>query len=300
MVLKSGSEITNTVVPIEAIKPHPDNYNFHPEAQLRQLEASYEELGQFRSVVLWQQTDGSYIQLAGHGIVEAMKREGATEVRADVLPHTLDSMTAKRILLADNLHAKNSSPDDELLAALLVEQKNAGFDLASLGYDEEALRQMLEALGDEMLGSDDESGDGEEMSGGGAQGKGSLLALLDVTLAEPRHEVHTGDIWTLGKKHTLLCVHVFKDWPLWAPYLRGEQTLFLPFPGPMVALSDKGESHTLVLVQPDPYIAGHLLDRYADIHGESSVRKLETVAASLDDDEEEDIEEEDEEGDEEA
>ena len=72
------SEIVNAVVPIEKIKSHPQNFNQHPDAQLSQLEASYEALGQFRSVVLWQQADGTYIQLAGHGFLEAMKREGAT------------------------------------------------------------------------------------------------------------------------------------------------------------------------------------------------------------------------------
>lgn len=137
---------TNKVVSLESIKPHPQNYNTHPDEQIKQLGASYTELGQFRSVVLWEQTNGTYIQLAGHGVVEAMKHEGATEVRADVLPPSLDPMIAKRIMLADNLHAQNSSPDDELLATLLQEQSDAGYDLASLGTDDETLRQMLEAL----------------------------------------------------------------------------------------------------------------------------------------------------------
>lgn len=144
----------NKVVPIHLIKPHSDNYNQHPEEQIKQLGMSYSELGQFRSVVLWEQSDGTYIQLAGHGVVEAMKREDATEVRADVHPSSLDPMIAKRILLADNLHAKNSISDDEALVRLLQEQQDAGYDLASLGSDDETLRQMLESLGDGYLGGD--------------------------------------------------------------------------------------------------------------------------------------------------
>ena len=151
------SEIVNAVVPIDKIKPHKDNYNQHPDAQLTQLEASYEALGQFRSVVLWQQADGTYIQLAGHGFLEAMKREGAKEVRADIHPPSLDPMTAKQIMLADNLHAKNSQPDDALLARLLQEQQDAGFSLTSLGSDDETLRQMLAEIGDSILASGDES-----------------------------------------------------------------------------------------------------------------------------------------------
>lgn len=145
------SEIINAIVPIDKIKPHKENYNQHPEEQIQQLTKSLESLGQFRSVVIWQQPDGTYVQLAGHGVVEAMKREGATEVRADILPPSLDAMTAKQIMLADNLHAQNSLPDDAALARLLEEQQHAGYDLAALGTDEETLRQMLESLGDEML-----------------------------------------------------------------------------------------------------------------------------------------------------
>lgn len=145
------SEIINATVPIDKIKPHKDNYNFHPDAQLADLAASYRDLSQFRSVVIWQQSDGSYIQLAGHGVVEAMKREGAKEVRADILPVSTDPLTAKRIMLADNLHAQNSVPDETALARLLQEQADAGIDLATMGMDAETLRQMLESLGDEII-----------------------------------------------------------------------------------------------------------------------------------------------------
>ena len=88
------------------------------------------------------------------------EREGATEVRADVFDISLDAMTAKQIMLADNLHAQNSEIDTESLVTLLQEQQDLGYDLASLGTDEESLRQMLENLGDELLGSSN----GDKMS----------------------------------------------------------------------------------------------------------------------------------------
>src|ERR1700738_4116979 len=100
------SDVINKVVPLEKIFPHKENYNLHPPQQIEDLEKSLGDLGQYRSVVLWQQSDGSYIQLAGHGVVEAMKAKGMAEVRADVHPPSLDPMVAKRILLADNLHAQ--------------------------------------------------------------------------------------------------------------------------------------------------------------------------------------------------
>jgi len=66
-------ESTNAIIPIEAIKPHPENYRQHPDPQLAQLGASHQEFGQFRSVVVWSQPDGSYIQVA----VMALSRQCA-------------------------------------------------------------------------------------------------------------------------------------------------------------------------------------------------------------------------------
>jgi hypothetical protein len=76
-----------------------------------------------------------------------------------VLPEDTPAETITAIMIADNEHAKNSSADDELLAQLLQAQADAGYDLAALGTDEEALRQMLVSLGDEYLGSDEDNED---------------------------------------------------------------------------------------------------------------------------------------------
>jgi hypothetical protein len=184
------SDVVNKVVPIDVIKPHPENYNMHPPDQIEDLEKSLGGLGQYRSIVLWEQSDGSYIQLAGHGVVEAMKVKGYSSVRADVHPSSLDPMTAKRILIADNLHAQKSSPDDEMLVQLLQEQQDAGFDLAALGSSDDELLQMLEAL-DTYVGNEGESeeDDFDEES--------------DVD--EEQTRVKPGDIWQLGR-HKIACL----------------------------------------------------------------------------------------------
>lgn len=75
-----------------------------------------------------------------------MKRNGATSVRLDVLPQTLSDEDALGILIADNAHAQNAVDERELLAHLLQEQADAGYDLAALGTDAEALREMLDSL----------------------------------------------------------------------------------------------------------------------------------------------------------
>src|SRR5882672_8607510 len=159
------TQIVTRMISIEAITDHPDNYNQHPDAQIAQLAASHQELGQYRAIVVWERPGGRYVRVAGHGYSESAKREGATELRCEVLPIDTPPETVKAIMIADNLHAQNSSPDDELLAHLLEEQHNAGFSLEALGTDDETLRQMLQALGDEYLGGDNGEEDEDEFEG---------------------------------------------------------------------------------------------------------------------------------------
>ncbi len=154
------TKIIDMDVPIDLIDPHPDNYNQHPEGQIKQLAVSHHEFGQYRRTLLWAQTNGRYIQVAGHGFKHGATLDGRTSLRAEILPQDTDPLVIKAIMAADNLHAQNSLPDDTMLAELLQEQADAGYDLASLGTDEETLRQMLEALGDEYAGGEQEDGDG--------------------------------------------------------------------------------------------------------------------------------------------
>lgn len=212
------------------------------------------------------------MQLAGHGVVEAMKRSGAKEVRADILPSVLSPLVAKQIMIADNLHAQQSIPDEVKLAELLTEQQDAGIDLSLLGTDAEYIKQLV----DEAYKEEKE----DEQK--------NLLSLLDITIDGPRHVVRAGEVWQLGP-HILAVVHVFRDWAIWNQYLQGEETLFLPFPGPFVALSKKAREGRMVLVQPETYIAGHILDRYAEVHGEQSLRKIGDTSHSLSFSEEEEI-----------
>jgi len=180
------SKITNALIPIDAITPHPRNYRSHPDTQLTYLQASHERFGQYRSVVLWSRPRGKYVTVAGHGIIEAMRQRGVTEIRADVLPQNTPQTEIDAILIADNNIAQHASDDDALLAQLLQEQQNAGFDLAALGSDDETLRQMLASLGDEYAGEQEE-GDGAE----------------DELPEEVETRCKPGDIWQLGR-HRLL------------------------------------------------------------------------------------------------
>lgn len=176
----------NKIVPIEKLVPHPRNYRQHPEAQVSKLVSSLIRFGQGRSIVCQDGPQG-YLIVAGHGIVEAAKKLNYTELRADILPANWSVEDVEGYLIADNMHSQEAEDDQELLAQILQEQQDAGFDLASLGTDDETLRQMLESLGDGYLGNE---GEDEEDD-------------FDEAPDEEQTRVKLGDVWQLGE-HRLL------------------------------------------------------------------------------------------------
>lgn len=105
-------------------------------------------------------------------------------------------------------------------------------------------------------------------------GDGGMLDSVDVTYGEPVHTVEHGEVWGLGPLHTLVVADVLVEHERWVHRLV-PGVIFLPYGGPYIALSEKGHETPLLIVQPDPYIAGHALDKYAAIHGEDSLVRME-------------------------
>ena len=102
---------------------------------------------------------------------------------------------------------------------------------------------------------------------------GSMLSLLNISIDDPVSKPQYQDIWQLGK-HILVCASVFSQWQMWSPYLKTDDHLFVPYPGIYCVLSEKADKYSLVMVQPNPYIAGHILDAYIQVHGANSVVQL--------------------------
>ena len=178
----------NKIVSLESLMPHPRNYRVHPKAQIDKLVLSLQRFGQGRSIVV-QDSPEKLIIVAGHGIVEAAHALQWKELRADILPADWTDTQVEGYLIADNLHSQEASDNEELLAMLLQEQQDAGYDLASLGSDEESLRQMLKSLGDEYLA-------GHEQEGAGGDD-------YDLNPDEIEIRCKRGELWQLGD-HRLL------------------------------------------------------------------------------------------------
>lgn len=101
-----------TKLSIADLTPHPQNYNTHPEEQLLELEKSLESFDQYKNIVVCQG-----VIIAGHGLVEAAKRKGMTEIYALVR----DDMTEEQqlaLLVSDNATPAGAFPDVDKLNSI--------------------------------------------------------------------------------------------------------------------------------------------------------------------------------------
>jgi hypothetical protein len=121
-------------VPLASLRDHPRNYRLHPEDQISQLKSSLQEHGVYRNVVVAR--DGTI--LAGHGVVQAAREIGLTEIRVVRLPLDPESPAALRVLVGDNEIEHLAEQDDRLLTELLKElaETEGEGGLAGTGYDE--------------------------------------------------------------------------------------------------------------------------------------------------------------------
>lgn len=241
------SAVENFVVemwPVDKLIPYARNPRKNDQAVTRMV-SSIREFG-FKIPVLARST-GDVVD--GHLRLKAAQKLKLEQVPVMLCDEWTDAQV-KAFRLMVNRSVTWASWDNDLLALEFQELKDLGFDLKFTGFDEDEWSDLL---------------------GGDQGGRGSILSRMDITIKEPRTVVEHGDVWRM-QRHVLVCVSVIDEWPAWNKYLV-DDALFCPFPGPFVLLSEKASTHPLVLVQPDAYIAGHVLDRYVDIHGEDAIRR---------------------------
>lgn len=123
------------------LRPHPRNYQQHPDDQIEHLAASIREHGFFKNVVVAR----DLTILAGHGATLAAIAAGLDEITAAKMPYGPDDSAALKLLAADNEIQHLSVRDDRALSDLLRELVDVEPDAAYLmgtGYD----RMMLANL----------------------------------------------------------------------------------------------------------------------------------------------------------
>jgi DNA modification methylase len=164
-------------IKISELKPHPKNYNTHPESQIRELAESLDRFQQFKNIVI----DENNVILAGHGLVEAAKYKDMDSIHC-YRAAGLSEHDKLSLVVADNELPKGAEPDLDLLKSIMEELDNP---VEIPGVTD----QLLEELGI-GIGADIEEG------------------LTDDDSIPDESEVESickaGDLWQLGE-HRLLC-----------------------------------------------------------------------------------------------
>lgn len=172
--------VQSKLMAISQLRPHPRNYNNHSDAQLESLGESLTRWGQFKNIVV----DGEGRIIAGHGLVEAAKRQDIKEVEVKCYDH-LSEQEITALLIADNELAKQAAPDYEMLDELLRELREDEVYVPGVDYD--ALLEELEAEEKKTKKRYDYSHE----------------SAIDEELNQ-KWKVKVGDIWKLGN-HRIIC-----------------------------------------------------------------------------------------------
>lgn len=256
--------IGHAVVPISELLANPLNWRVHPRAQRAALRELIDEVGVVGPIMVNVQT-GNMVD--GHLRSLLADEEGETHLPVDYVD--LDPEEEAKILAGYDTITTMALVDKAKLAQTLSEIASTGPSLSA------ALAEMMErgaSVSDTLGGGPEE--DDDEADTAKERSTGELLAKLkEVTIGEPRHTPKHAEVYRLGN-HVLVVAHPIREWASFTPYLTDDSCYLLSYPGPYAALTVAGEDHRLVMVQPDLYLAGHLLDRYADIHGEAGITRL--------------------------
>jgi len=163
-------------VDIDSLKPWENNPRTHSPDQIKQIRRSIREFGFTNPLLI----DEGGLVIAGHGRVEAAKREGLTELPAIEL-QGLSEAQKRALVIADNQIATNAGWDENLLRLELDTLKDDKFDLSIVGFTDEELAKLLADPLEEGLNDPDDT-------------------------PEPPVDPVTvlGDVWLLGN-HRVMC-----------------------------------------------------------------------------------------------
>jgi len=160
---------------VASLIPNARNARMHSEAQVAQIAASIREWGWTTPVLI--DTDGTII--AGHGRVLAARMLHIADIPVMIAEGWTDAQK-RAYIIADNQLTLNADWDLDLLAVELRGLGEEGFDLDLIGFDPDALANLLADKTEGLTDPDD---------------------VPDAPL-EPVTKL--GDVWLLGK-HRIVC-----------------------------------------------------------------------------------------------
>ncbi|OQA29789.1 MAG: ParB-like nuclease domain protein [Betaproteobacteria bacterium ADurb.Bin341] len=119
------------LVSIDKLIPYANNARTHSDEQIKKIQASLREFGFVNPVLI----DKDCGIIAGHGRVEAAKREGMTEVPCVWVEHLTEAQK-RAYILADNKLAELAGWDAKMLSSELDALTDSGFDLSIAGFED--------------------------------------------------------------------------------------------------------------------------------------------------------------------
>lgn len=136
-----------THIKISKLKPHPKNYNHHPEDQINHIVAMIQlakdfgiETGIYRNIVI----SKDCTILAGHGVVQAAKQVGLNTIPVMQLDIDANDPRALKVLTGDNEIGHLREVDDRMLSDLLKNIRDSDLtDLIGTGYDDRMLANLV-------------------------------------------------------------------------------------------------------------------------------------------------------------
>lgn len=131
--------------PTDGLIVYVRNARTHSDEQVTQIAASIAEFG-FVNPILVGADD---VIIAGHGRLLAAKRLGLAEVPVIVIDHLSDAQR-RALIIADNRLAENAGWDEAMLRAELVALQEESYDLDLLGFAEDELGRLLDAMDTEV------------------------------------------------------------------------------------------------------------------------------------------------------
>ncbi len=249
------ADLERLLVPITDLIPHPDNPR---NGDQDKITASIRDNGLYRPAYVQRST--GHI-LAGNHTTAGVLALGGDRMAAIYLD--VDDTEARKILLVDNRAADLGRYDEGKLLQMLRELEESE-QLEGTGYEADDVSALAEAMAAAESDSLDDTDDNR------APTTSEMLAVAEVTWGDPKHTPKHGEVWRVGP-HLLVIAKVSAEHHLWSRFLQLPDVLFCPYPEPYITTTEASATHRLILVQPNTYLAGHLLDKHAATHPEDVI-----------------------------
>ena len=189
------------VMPVNELRPYPNNARTHSKKQIRQIANSIKTFGFCNPVLI----DDAKQIIAGHGRVEAAKLLGIDAVSTCRLSH-LSEAEKRAYILADNKLAEKAGWDKELLAIELQGLIDLDVEIELTGFEMPEIDLILE--------------DAREQSGASSGPEDDVPQCPSGPVVS-----QAGDLWLLGN-HRLLCADA-RDPTAYESLLEGAKAEFV-------------------------------------------------------------------------